>query len=53
MKDIDYIDEKIVKLRKIYQKNNHVYDLLNDEVIIRGKKNRFIFSYLFKGRLRY
>lgn len=52
MKKGEYADEKIILLRRNCQKRIRDYDLLTDEIPVRGKKIRFHWFSLFDGAFR-
>jgi len=51
MKKGNYVDEKLIRLQDFYQRRTSSYDLLTDEVPIRGKMVRFVPFPLFEGKV--
>ncbi|MGL6221906.1 MAG: hypothetical protein ACRC36_28030, partial [Lacrimispora sphenoides] len=51
MKKGNYVDEKLIRLQDFYQRRTSSYDLLTDEVPIRGKMVRFVTFPLFEGKV--
>lgn len=51
MKKGNYVDEKLIRLQDFYQRRTSSYDLLADEVPIRGKMVRFVPFLLFEGKV--
>jgi hypothetical protein len=46
-----YVDEALIKLQNYYQSKTNSYDLIADELPIRGKRVRFVPTSLFDGNL--
>lgn len=51
MKSETCIDEKIIQLQRFFQNSTKSYNLLTDEISIRGKRVRFTPILLFDGRV--
>ncbi len=51
MKKGNYVDEKLIRLQEFYQRRTSSYDLMTDEVPIRGKRVRFAPFPLFEGKV--
>ncbi|WP_313186949.1 hypothetical protein [Lacrimispora sp.] len=51
MKKGNYVDEKLIRLQDFYQRRTSSYDLMTDEVPIRGKMVRFAPFPLFEGKV--
>lgn len=49
MREGNYVDEEILQLKRKCQKVKADYDLLKDEIPIRGRKTRFCWTPLFEG----
>lgn len=51
MKKGSYVDEKLIGLQNFYQKRTSSYDLMTDELLIRGKRVQFVPFPLFEGKV--